>query len=45
MASSAETTVLIIRSSTLAISAARRGGVKKIKVGEKKLDWEIAHNI
>lgn len=45
MASSAETTVLIIRSSTLAISAARRGGGKKIKVGEKKLDCEIAHNI
>lgn len=40
IASSAETTVLIIRSSTLAISAARRGGK-----GEKKVDCEAAHDI
>lgn len=40
MASSAETTVLIIRSSTLAISAARRGGERK---NEK--DGEVACSI
>lgn len=43
MDSSAETRVLIIRSSTLAISAARRGGWGEGK--RKKVDCEVTHNI